>query len=291
MLVVVRLSGGLGNQLFQYAAGRALSVKHNVPLYIEKSFYAESPNRHYKLNSFNTCESVISKRELVATLLKRKFKLSDYFKSVKSICLESNFLFSENSFSYNPDFLSIDVPVVLNGYWQSEKYFEEFFSWIKNDFKVIDNSGLLNAIFIDKISTENSVAIHVRRGDYLSNKQINSIHGICSDEYYVTAYKELVEKVGEVTPYFFTDDTEDARRIIKLIGKGVLINDVCPGSDVSDFLLMTSCRHFIVANSTFSWWAAYLGSSPSKMVFAPLNWFKSTDYNTIDLIPLNWIKI
>ena len=238
MLVVVRLSGGLGNQLFQYAAGRALSVKHNVPLYIDKAFYLNSPNRIFMLNSFNVVESVVGAKKLVPLLLNRKFKLFDYFKSTKSIFLESKFLYREKSFSFDSDFVNIKTPVVLDGYWQSEKYFIDCLSVIKNDFIVRSELTVTQRRFIENTAIENSVAIHVRCGDYISNSQINSIHGVCHDEYYVDAYSKLVSMVGEVVPYFFTDDVNAARRIIKLIGKGVLVSDVCAGNDVSDFVLM-----------------------------------------------------
>lgn len=291
MVVAVRLSGGLGNQLFQYAAGRALSLKYQVPLVIEKSFYSESPNRSFKLNHFNVANVELSKKELVAFLLNRNFRLTDYFKSTKSILSECDNIFAEKDFSFDSGFLSVSAPVVLDGYWQSLKYFESYSAKIKSEFDIKGEFSREHVQLKKEIYAQNSVAIHIRRGDYLSNPHVNSIHGICSDEYYVNAYQELVAAMGDVVPYFFSDDSDAAKKIIQLIGKGVLVNEVCPGNDISDFALMKACRHFIIANSTFSWWAAFLGEHATKMVYAPQKWFNAQEYNTNDLIPSNWIKI
>jgi Glycosyl transferase family 11 len=291
MLVVVRLSGGLGNQLFQYAAGRALSIKHGVPILLDKSFYSDSPNRNYKLSSFNVSDSQINKKDLFKIFHKRNLRITEFFKPVKSILAESELVYKEKNFAFNSDFTSLNAPVILDGYWQSEKYFLDYASIIKNDFKIVDQFDVNHSSVASKILNEQSVAIHIRRGDYVSNPHINAIHGVCDEDYYVRAYELLVQKVGKVVPYFFSDDNDAAQRIIKRIGNGVLISDIVPGNDISDFSLMRSCQYFIIANSTFSWWAAYLGSNENKIVLAPKNWFKSEEYSTDDLIPLNWMKV
>jgi hypothetical protein len=291
MIVAVKLSGGLGNQLFQYAAGRALSDKLNAKLFFDKSFFLKSPNRKYVLDQFNIIHSSVTKNEIIVSFLNRKQGFFDLFKNESEIIKGSPFKFMENEFSYNKDFEILKSPVFLEGYWQSEKYFKNISEHLKSELTLrLPLDVKLNNL-MNKIKSSNSVAIHLRRGDYIANKEINAIHGICEDDYYLKAMEKLKQTESEIFPLIFSDEIEIAINFQKKIGIGLVVSTEVMANDSEEFFLMSSCKHFIIANSTFSWWAAWLGSYDAKIVFAPRKWFNDESKNDIDLIPINWKRI
>jgi hypothetical protein len=291
MIVAIKLSGGIGNQLFQYAAGRALADKFNAKLYLDKSFFLKSPNRKYLLDEFNIIDNFITKKEIIRTFLCRKQNFSDLFRNENSIIESSANKFIEAEYSYNSDFENVKPSVVLEGYWQSEKYFIDVSDKLKSE---ITLKTPLDSRLIDlknKLISLNSVAIHLRRGDYISNKEINQIHGTCGDEYYLKAFEELKETESEISPFIFSDDKEAAVSFQKKLGIGIIVSNEVKANDIEEFHLMSCCKHFVIANSTFSWWAAWLSNNDTKIVIAPRKWFNDETKNDSDLIPKNWRRI
>lgn len=291
MIVAIKLSGGLGNQFFQYAAGRSMALRHNAKLFIDKSFFAKSPNRKYVLDQFNIIQHRITKKEIITSYLNREQQLLDFFSKEIEIINSSEFKLVETGFSYNKNFEIVTPPILLDGYWQSEKYFSSISESLKLEFTLRFPLNIHVNILKDKIISSNSVAIHLRRGDYTTNKEINAIHGICDFDYYFEAFKELEMLVGDAFPFIFSDDKETAIEFQKKLGRGLIVSCEVITNDIEEFTLMSYCKHFIIANSTYSWWAAWLGNYNSKVVFAPCKWFKDSSKNDIDLIPLNWRRI
>lgn len=291
MIVAIKLSGGLGNQLFQYAAGRALADKFNAKLYLDKSFYLKSPNRKFLLDEFNIIHNFITKKEIIKTFLNRKQKFSDLFKSDITIIENSANKFVELNLGYNGDFEKVNPPVVLEGYWQSDKYFSQVSNKLKSEISLRVPLDIKLIDLKNEIVSLNSVAIHLRRGDYVSNKEINQIHGTCDDEYYLNAIEELKRTENDISLFIFSDDKEAAINFQKKIGTGVVVSNEVALNDIQEFHLMSCCKHFVIANSTFSWWAAWLSKNESKVVFAPRKWFKDESKNDSDLIPEKWRRI
>jgi hypothetical protein len=291
-MIIVKLMGGLGNQMFQYAAGRRLALNHNTILKLDLSFLLNRTPREnftyrsYELGIFNIQAELASPSEInrfvptgknMLNYLKRKLKLNKLVK-------ESHFHFDEGGLS-SPD------NSYLDGYWQSEKYFKEIEDIIRSDFTLKAKATNLNQELAKEIGSYNSVSLHIRRGDYVSNPETNNFHGSCSLGYYEKAIKKIADCIVEPHLFIFSDDPDWAKDnlIFEYPIKFVAHN----GSEKSyeDLRLMSLCKHNIIANSSFSWWGAWLNRNPEKIVIAPEKWFNDSSINTDDLIPDSWLRI
>lgn len=152
-------------------------------------------------------------------------------------------------------------------------------------------SDVTNEQVAQNILSVNAVSLHVRRGDYVSNLTINQFHGTCSLEYYNQAIAQIAKKVE--TPHFFvfSDDPEWVKSNLKIDYSITIVDHNNADKNYEDIRLMSLCKHHIIANSSFSWWGAWLCRNPNKIVIAPLKWFNDKSINTTDLIPDGWIKI
>ncbi len=267
--------GGIGNQLFQYAFGRALSINTDSELYIDTSWFKYdhgdiySNRRTFKLNEFNTKYKNITS---VNTLL---------FKCVKRT-IEKNFIF-ENKYFDNTKNLS-----KYRGYWQSFKYFESIKNEIRQEIKVLNKSKEYLQIereFEDK----DYICLHIRRGDYLENTRIKDYHGVIQLNYYLEGIKYLEQNFGELEKMIFSDDIEWCRNNLLLDSSYNLFKKGDNFSDYEELTIMAKCKYFIIANSTFSWWAAYLSGTQNSKIVAPKSWFKDPNIFSQDLIPPDWI--
>lgn len=266
-MIIVRLSGGLGNQMFQYALGRALALQHKTDFKLDLSTYDTSrKERKYMLDAFDIKTGTASSWE---RLFKHKVK-------------ESNFTFS-------PEVMNIPSGLFL-GNWQSEKYFAEFADQIRQDFKLKKPTGNL---FADGTVP---VSIHIRRGDYATDARTKSKHGVLPISYYEQAMKMLTDKVegGGKKPHFyvFSDDIGWAKENLKPSSPTTPITYVSGNglSEAAELIRMSMCDHHIIANSSYSWWGAWLNPKKDKVVIAPKEWFQ-TIADTKDLLPEGWLRI
>ena len=287
-MIVIQLEGRLGNQLFQIAFGYALSIKYNKRLYLSGDInpvFTEQGNKAFHNVSFNILNlNQIEKFNKEATFLKYKLiKVGKY-----TIYNEKNILFT-------PIELTSKNPTLFKGFWQSEKYFANCTYQLRVLFSFMPILDNLSRFYMNQISITNSVAIHVRRGDYVSVPENLAKHGICNLSYYVNAKKYVDNIAFQPTYFIFTDDFEWVSNNMKIyFPKMVLVET--NNSDLfcwRDMYLMSICKHQIIANSTFSWWGAWLNSNVNKVVVAPKQWFANEDLNnaTLDLIPNNWIRL
>lgn len=278
-MIISKLMGGLGNQMFQYAVARNLSLKHNVELKIDLSFLnnrnmgSNFVYRDYDLNLFNIkpdFEIDFSKRIVHSNQPHFHYSKS-YIDSISNLLLEGN-------------------SVLLDGYWQSPFFFSEFEKQIRKDFefinKVENETGEIKEM-LNLIESTNSVMLNVRRTDYLNT----SFHGVMGLDY-LNQSKEIIESKVENPHYFiFSDDVEWCRENIQFENM-TLVDHRYKGEKFGFYLqLMSKCKHFIIPNSTFAWWAAWLNTDEEKVVIAPKQWFTDNNINTADLIPSNWIRI
>ncbi len=293
-MVITRLKGGLGNQMFQYAAGKALAAQHQTKLQIDLSFLKQNPNtkgvfiaREYELHNFDQIrDEVFEFENLYENRLVRKFKSFFRKKEVSR--------FFEKSMAFDPDFFKVQPPVLLDGYWQSEKYFNTHEQVIRKAFTFPHLSAIdKNLEVLTEIKAVNAISLHVRRGDYL-NKLILEFHGICTLNYYDESIAFMKAKYPDATFFFFSDDTAWVKQELVLLTDKYRIVEGNSGADSwKDMFLMSSCKHHIIANSSFSWWGAWLNSNPEKTVIAPKQWFKvlNEKYNTMDLLPPGWMQL
>ena len=199
----------------------------------------------------------------------------------------------EPSFNYWEEFNKINGKAYLQGFWQTEKYFIEFEDQIRKDFAFKSPLNEKNSQLVKQISETNSVSIHLRRGNYVSDPSTSVVHGTCDLEYYRNAAKLVAEKIGDPVFYIFSDDPEWVKENLIVDFPSVYVNHNSGKEGYNDMRLMSHCKHNIIANSTFSWWGAWLNENREKIVVAPKKWFAKETFqqNVQDLYPDGWIKL
>lgn len=280
--------------MFQYAFGKALSKKHKTELYLDLSWFEENTNstvRKFQLDLFNTKYFIADKK-----IIKRYKPL--LYKSLNTALIKLKIgklqlpkYFIENSIAYNDSINLINKNSYVNGYWQSEKYFQDISCDLRSDFSLKHQYlAEINNSLLKQIHDFESIAVHIRRSDY-NYKQNIDIHGILPITYYEDSMKFITEKLKNPVFFVFSDDIEWAKKIIKCEGRK--IEYITNNPNYIDFFLNAECKHHIIANSTFSWWSAWLNSSANKIIIAPKKWYNNESMNnqTIDLIPESWFRI
>lgn len=293
-MIIVQLNGGLGNQFFQYALGRRLAVQNNVPLKLDISIFKHYTLHPYRLQPFKITGTIASNEEIQS--LKDEpgrgviSKIHQIFAGRRTDINKSTHI-RERSMSFDPDILNAPPDVYLEGYWASERYFKDIEQIIREEFTVKEEMDKPNRELAAIISETDAISLHVRRGDFISNPVTNEFHGTCSLDYYHRAIAQLTKTVERPHLFIFSDDPEWVRDNLHLSypSTQVTIND--PDKGYMDLRLMSLCKHHIIANSTFSWWGAWLSTFPDKQVYAPEKWFNKADMNSNDLIPESWIRI
>lgn len=287
-MVISRLIGGLGNQMFQYAAGRALAVSNNCDLKLDVSGYKNYKlHNGYELNLFKIQAGIATDVE-ISDFVKGQSRLSRFIS--KKLKLKNKSHQIEKNFDYDPSFFEIKRPIYIDGYWQSYQYFESIESQLKLELTPTTRLCGLNLTISKQIAKCNSVSLHIRRGDYVSNLEANKTHGFIGIEYYNKAISFIHEQVLQPHFFVFSDDIAWARENLGLTINVVFINHNQGRSSFEDMRLMSLCKYNIIANSSFSWWGAWLNTDPNKIVIAPRQWFANMQ-DTSDLMPDNWLKM
>jgi hypothetical protein len=294
-MIIVKLMGGLGNQMFQYALGRTLSFELNTRLKFEvSSFEKDFYKRVYQLKYFNLETESIEVDELERLLNGPKDILS------KAICglfhLKPYSLIYEKGFDYNTNISQVSCNVYLIGYWQSERYFIKYKDLIKKDFVFKNKLSGLNMELAKEIENTNSVCVHFRRLHGISrtgeiDKKGINFHGASSMEYYKRAISIINEKIEEPHYFVFSDDFKFAEENLKLNYPTTFVTNNDDEHCYNDLRLMSLCKHQIIANSSFSWWGAWLNDNLDKIVIAPKVFFAEEAINLEDRFPEKWITI
>ena len=295
-MIVVKLMGGLGNQMFQYAFGRSLALKHNVELKLDtsalnnKNIEGDYSIRDFGLKNFNIHNEIASKWD------SEKFKKSKLGKLIDLLSLSiswksKNFYLREPFFYFYKKATEAPANSYVDGYWQSEKYFNSIRKELLGNFFPLKSLSTQSSIIAGKIKSGESVSIHVRRGDYLSIPENVNLYEACSEKYYYDAIKTITNKFPDVIFYVFSDEPEWFKNTIKIDLPVEYVMHNQGENSYEDLILMSLCKHNIIANSSFSWWGAWLNTNVEKVVVAPKNWFKDRSKNTKDLIPEKWLQL
>lgn len=290
------MEGGLGNQMFQYSFASILAIKNNASVLLDLNFFDEREKklgftpRNFELTVFNNSYVKASKSDLLLFE-----KMSFMNKAKRKLGLHYPKIYNEPSFDFQTDALSLKSPVYLKGCFQSYKNFVGYECFIGQLFSFpVDTLDEINKDLLIQIKSVNTIAIHIRRGDYVSDKITAEYHGSCSLDYYLEAIKLMSSKNKDFTLVFFSDDSHWVKEQFSDLPYAKIVVDCNEGKDSwKDMLLMSSCHHNIIANSSFSWWAAWLNVNPEKVIIAPKQWFVETDLekSTKDLIPSEWIRL
>lgn len=291
-MIIVNLRGGLGNQLFQYALGLRLSLMKNVVLKLDIFSYEKNPWAQYDLKHFNIEENLADQNELkrfrINSISKKILnKLRNQFKSYYS-----NKNVKEIKSIFDPEIFKVPNDVYLTGYWQSEKYFKDIEDIIREKFTV--KYGLFgeNIRIADMINNQNSVSLHVRRGQYVIDPSANRVHGTMDINYYKKCISFIAKKIENPHFFIFSDDIKWVKANLSIEYPTTYVDDIIKNKNYDDMRLMSMFKHNIIANSTFSWWGAWLNRNPNKIVIAPKKWFKDPIRNQEnDIVPDSWIKI
>ena len=292
---IVKLMGGLGNQMFQYAAAKALAEHHGVLLKVDLSFLNDRSAkenftfREYELSCFDTSIEIASKDEI--SIFNAKNRFYRYMMTFLGISMPLHYY--EQSFKYYELFNQLPKETLLEGYFQSEKYFIQIKSLLLENFKWLSPASGIKLKLIESIQAVHSVSLHIRRGDFVENKVINSFHGLCDINYYERAISEINNSMKNPTFFIFSDDINWAKKKFGWIPSVIFIDHNKGKESFWDMRLMSYCKHNIIANSSFSWWGAWLNTNKLKIVIAPKIWFNDSIINlqTEDLIPSEWLRI
>jgi hypothetical protein len=280
--------------MFQYAFARLVAKNNNCTLKLDKSLFDTFLNevgftpRPFELGIFKNTYLQASNSEILS------LKQSCYYYSVlKKLGWYKSKIYLEPSLDYHPEAMSIKPPKYIKGYFQSYKYFDNQIDFIEEIFTFpIEALDDINIALYSKLQSENTISVHIRRGDYISNKKTQQFHGNCSLDYYLNAIDLLADINKVFTLVFFSDDTQWVKEQFQILPYSKLFVDYNTNENSwIDMLLMSSCSHNIIANSSFSWWAAYLNKNPDKIVIAPKKWYADSERNTNELIPSKWIRL
>ena len=290
-MIITKLIGGLGNQMFQYAVGRRAAYVNNAEFKLDITGYENQERmtkREYALNIFNIKENFVTEKE--RNKLKKNSFIWKVLRKISPI-LGNKTYFKEKHFHFDSDILKISDNSYLDGYWASEKYFKDIEDIIRKEFTLKDKPDAVNQKMISRIKNCDSVSIHIRRGDYAFDEKTNRYHGECNLNYYLKAIALIAKKVKRPQFFVFSDDIKWAKQNLRLKFPCVYVDHNVGKQDYEDIRLMSYCQHNIIANSSFSWWGAWLNQNPNKIVIAPKKWFRELSINTKDLILQSWIKI
>ncbi len=280
-MIIVKLQGGIGNQLFQYSLGRHLAQQRQTPLKLDIRWYKKVANRFYALDRFHT-DAALATDEDIQTLTGLGARVQDLLRPY----YQRRFI-REQSFAFDPQILACGSDVYLEGYWQSSNYFADSAALIRHDLQVKGKPNAKNQAVLRQIRATTAVALHVRRGDYVANRSTALYHGTCSPDYYRRAIATVAKRVANPHFFVFSDDPDWTRHNIPIDFPTTYVdhNGDAPHEDLR---LMSQCQHFIIANSTFSWWGAWLADFPQKIVIYPKPWFNDSMQNSRDLCPKPW---
>ena len=210
-------------------------------------------------------------------------RLKKYFTQSKYI--------TETNFRFDPGFLSFGENCYLDGFWQCENYFKEVVNVLKNDFSCRFTLDKFNVDMEAKIRAANAVSIHIRRGDYIHNATAKKFHGICSLDYYKKAVELISKKLTDPHFFIFSDDMQWVANNFNVDFPSTIVDINNGNSGAKDIQLIRSCKHHIIANSSFSWWGAWLGNFNGKIVIAPKVWFADLSVDTSTILPETWYKL
>ena len=304
IMIIVKIIGGMGNQLFQYATGRALSIRYNTNLKLDLSFF-NTPEyiKVFRLDKFNLKYSIANESDYID--LKNRDNIPKVIRILEQVGIKTypyykrSHLVENKILSLNKSKKSLNKNYYIQGWFGDENYFNEYREILVKEFNADNLLSDENKVIQNEIKNSNSIAVHIRRADYLTNSYFKTL----PKEYYLCAMKKAIEETVNPVFYFFTDDIVWVKdqfsnmENVKIMENNSTKDTVSSTTgDIADLMLMKSCKHQIIANSTFSWWGAWLNENHYKKVFYSALWYndikaqKQFETNN-NFVPSTWIKV
>lgn len=293
-MITTSIIGGLGNQMFQYAAGRALALELGRQLRLDiAGFDHYGLHQGFELHRVFCRTAPLATPDAVRTLLGWRTAPAIRRALARPAlgCLRGKRLVIEPHFHYWSGIRDVTAPAYLQGYWQSERYFFDAAATIRADFTFRQPLSEINAAWAERIDACEAVSLHVRRGDYVSVPRTSAEHGICTLNYYRAAVRYVSNRIEAPEFFIFSDDIQWARTHLDIAYPCHYVENNSGAESYNDMRLMSLCRHHIIANSSFSWWGAWLDPRPDKIVVAPSRWFASGNRCLDDLYPQGWTRL
>lgn len=282
-MIIVKILGGLGNQMFQFASAKALALEHNQALYLDTNSLVRHGERQFDLAHFKLVEN-----EALSSHF-GNLGMSVFAKALIKVKKHPAY-YLEPHFPYQKLVLKTKDSIYLDGYFQSEKYFKNHEKIIRADFTFKRDYNDNEKKYVSLIENSNSVSLHIRRGDYITNKAASDLMEHLSLDYYYQAIQYLQDKKGDITLFIFSDDPQWVKDNLKISVPHYFVTGNNGNDSYRDMRLMSLCHHHIIANSSFSWWGAWLNAREDKRVIAPKKWFRGNKLDDRDLIPETWLR-
>ena len=285
-MIYSRIFGGLGNQLFQYAAARAVSLRNGTELVLDTRLAPDGSHWAFALNHFNIKARIVEPSELppakanpVKYALWRAFGRSPKF-------------VRERGLGYQDRIAHAADDTYLHGYFQSERYFADVLDQMEDDLRIITSPDTQNAEYAERIaSAGHTVSLHMRRGDYLGSPKSNATYATCDEAYYLRALELLSDGQSDLKVFVFSDDPSWVRDNLKLPYDMIAVGHNGPDKHYEDLRLMSCCTDHVIANSTFSWWGGWLDRRPEARVVGPAKWFNDPKLANPEILPDRWIAV
>ncbi len=318
-MIIVKLSGGLGNQMFQYALARHLSIKHKSPLRIDLSKLNNYGYRKFALGNFKIQGEIVNYKDYFKILPQKSLNLlsSSFFgKKIAnkifpypyekeellfhrvlrddsigtSTPLRYKNIVAERYFHFDPEVLELPNNILLLGYWLNEKYFIGNKEDIKKEYQLIEPLDKKNHDIAQQIASTNSISIHIRRGDFLS-PQNSGVFKLLNMHYYHRCVEFISANTNSPLFFIFSNDPKWVKKNFNIDYKTIVVEHNSEDEGYKDLHLMSLCKHNITANSSLSWWAAWLNGNRNKIVLTPKVWYNLPRHNIADMVPKEWIQI
>ena len=292
-MIGVRLQGGLGNQLFQYAAALRLALRHRTTVTLDLRGLGDSgaeTRRRFELDAFAIEANRVGRPAnsvLGRWVGRARRRIGALRGSSRPLGLQ---LIVERGRAFDSALLDAPDDVYLQGYWQSEKYFKDVEPVVRAQLRIVPSPAPEIEEWVRRLPRVETVAIHVRRGDYVTSRSNRRFHGVLPAEYYRAAVSEVVRRVPRPEFFVFSDDAAWCQSSLALPCRFTVMDGSARRS-YEDLRLMSLCRNHIIANSAFSWWGAWLATAPGGVVIAPRRWFLGSTVDTRDLTPASWIRL
>lgn len=291
-MIITQLIGGMGNQMFQYALGRRLAHDRGVPLKLDVTWYETSANRTYRLSHLNVDAELATPAEINRYVGKRIDQKLLRLIERRTVPFGRRRLVKERVRHYDPAILNAPRHAYLEaGYWQTERYFQPIEAIIRREFAFKTTPDAANISLCELIQRVNAISLHVRRGDYATDTTTNRFHGLTPLKYYHEAAQRIIHAVKSPHFFVFSDDMAWVKANLRIDQPVTYVEVNDAAKDYEDLRLMSLCKHHIIANSSFSWWGAWLAASPDQLVFAPERWGNDPALNHPDRIPTGWQRI